>query len=279
VTHVFGSDGALLATWQLPAIDLVGEDAGLLYLQGGDSTGEAVFVVTREGEVIDTIRPPVADHENGHVRVDRSVRGVEPTYFYIPYAPMNVWAWSPLGYMVTGAMDRYTIELRVPRDGPGVPPSRTRPKWRPGDPVTSIRRDVDLVPIPDAQRDETRDGVLAYISSMSRVANVSDFEIPSTKPPYDWIYTGLDGRLWLRVRGKSERAGPETHRTAPFAPGWTESWLYDVFEPDGRYLGRVPHPDAEAAVGSMRMRGDTVWARTANADRAPIVVRYVIHWR
>jgi hypothetical protein len=29
----------------------------------------------------------------------------------------------------------------------------------------------------------------------------------------------------------------------------------------------------------MQMRGDTAWARSSNADGAPIVVRYVIDWQ
>jgi hypothetical protein len=63
------------------------------------------------------------------------------------------------------------------------------------------------------------------------------------------------------------------------SPGWAEPWSYDLFEPDGRYLGRVPIREQDASIRVLRMRGDTAWGHTLNADGAPIVVRYVVRWR
>jgi hypothetical protein len=266
--HVFASDGTFLASWNMPPGLVLGEDGDLVHVRGGVGDTSVVFAVAPDGTLVDTIRAPLEDNERGsHVRIDYSVAGFGPTWFYIPYAPVMRWAWSPLGYMVTGAMDRYAIDLRL------------APRWQAGNPVVSIRRDFAPVPIPDALRDEIHDGVREYIASMSNVARVAAFEIPEVMPPYDWIETGHDGRIWLRVPVESVRVGPGERERAPWAEGWFEARGYDLFEPDGRYLGRVPLPDRDVAVSLMQMRGDTAWARSANADGAPIVVRYVIRWR
>jgi hypothetical protein len=55
--------------------------------------------------------------------------------------------------------------------------------------------------------------------------------------------------------------------------GWM---LFDVYEPNGTYLGQVQVP---ARVDPIVMRGDLIWATTCNDDGVPSVGRYRISWR
>jgi hypothetical protein len=56
---------------------------------------------------------------------------------------------------------------------------------------------------------------------------------------------------------------------------WSEPQLYDIFKPDGTYIGRV-QPN-EGALGHA-VRGDTVWYAWMTDDNVPVVRRYIIRW-
>ena len=56
---------------------------------------------------------------------------------------------------------------------------------------------------------------------------------------------------------------------------WTEPTVYDVFEPDGTYVGQVSIPDGVWVVATA---GDTVWAVTHDEFDIPYVHRYRIAW-
>lgn len=74
--------------------------------------------------------------------------------------------------------------------------------------------------------------------------------MPRVKPAYRGIDVGIDGRIWIRLHGIAERV-PGGDPTGP--PGvsraWREPTLYDVFESDGTYVGRVRLPDGVRLVG------------------------------
>jgi hypothetical protein len=52
--------------------------------------------------------------------------------------------------------------------------------------------------------------------------------------------------------------------------------LYDLFEPDGTYLGQVQVP---ARVSTMVRRGDHIWGIAFDEDDVATVKRYRIAWR
>ncbi|MNC89062.1 hypothetical protein D3C83_49550 [compost metagenome] len=57
---------------------------------------------------------------------------------------------------------------------------------------------------------------------------------------------------------------------------WREPNVFDVFEPDGAYIGQVQFPDD--TFWHMSIRGDTVVAALRIEDGVNIVRRYRVVW-
>lgn len=57
---------------------------------------------------------------------------------------------------------------------------------------------------------------------------------------------------------------------------WTTPIGYDVFEPDGRYLGPVTIPDNVPQFPPPVFRGDTVWAVSQDENDVPYVTRFLL---
>jgi hypothetical protein len=60
---------------------------------------------------------------------------------------------------------------------------------------------------------------------------------------------------------------------------WIEPVAFDVFEPDGRYLGMVRAPEGFATSPRPFIRGDTVWAVVRGELEVPYVTRFHIQHR
>lgn len=114
-------------------------------------------------------------------------------------------------------------------------------------------------------------------------------DIPETKPLYEDLQVALDGRIWIAILPEvSTRIGSSSIGGGIGQPGTSRApaqgpppppprpALYDVFEPDGQYLGQVQVP---AKVSSVVRRGDQVWAVAFDDDDVPRIKRYRIAWR
>ena len=84
---------------------------------------------------------------------------------------------------------------------------------------------------------------------------------------------GRDGRIWVRLwtealPEENEAHDPDDPRSEPVT--WPSPLRYDVFEPDGTYLGAVNPPEGFADYPQPVFDGDGVWAVTRDAlgDRA-----------
>jgi hypothetical protein len=109
-------------------------------------------------------------------------------------------------------------------------------------------------------------------------------------PYFAGLRVGADGRVWVPLLGENVRRGGSVsmrggtgRATVSNAqrPGNTNAEeprpaLYDVFEPNGTYLGQVQIP---ARVSTIYRRGDHVWGVAYNEDDVATVKRYRIAWR
>jgi len=176
------------------------------------------------------------------------------------FVPAKQWAWSPLGYMVVGVNRDYSFELRPP-----------------GRPVLRIERTVEPVELQPEERAEweARNEWTRRNEGQFMTAEIPP--VPAQKPPYRGLYIGERGRIWVWRYTVAEKMDPaEVREPDPNRPPpitWREPRVFDVFEPDGTYLGEVRMPPRTSAA---IFRGDTIWAIRRGELDEQYIVRLVV---
>jgi len=184
-------------------------------------------------------------------------------------------ALSPFGYFVTGAPLRYAIDVQ-----------------RPGKPLR-IERTHTPVRLAGAERAEWN-AMADHLSkqpigmSMRRNQNggtdtifgpTVKYAAPETKPVFRSLQVDDDGRIWVERHVAARRVPPGSSARAPISKDprppitWREPATYDVFEPDGRFLGTVTAPDKTTFHAR---RGRHIWAVQRGEFDEPYIVRYRI---
>jgi hypothetical protein len=99
--------------------------------------------------------------------------------------------------------------------------------------------------------------------------------IPDTKPPYRGLFVGLDGRIWVQLYQPAyQKVPPAGQEPDPTEQTWVEPIAFDVFEPDGRYLGMVRVPDGFSTYPQPVARGETLWAVVRDELDVPQIVQF-----
>ena len=164
--------------------------------------------------------------------------------FGVPFAPRLIWQFDRRGYLWHGVSDRY----RVVQQRLG------------GDTVRIIGREYTPISVTAADRARALEGLEWFISQGGTVV---PSRIPNEKPAYQDIRVDDAGYLWVRPT----TAEPEQGRA------------FDVFDPDGRYLGRVHSDVTIPRYRPMLIRGDFVYAVVTDELDVPYVVRLRIEGR
>jgi hypothetical protein len=208
-------------------------------------------------------------------------------YRQVPYTPDHVWALSPLGYFVTGFPEgrggQYSVELRLPvrraSDAAGA-----LPRWRPGDPVSSIRIPYMPVPVSSGERADHVSWYTEYMRELDSSWRWNGPAIPAHKPAYKGLWVDGDGRIWISLHtpGRLDTSGDTLKYYANGQVNgawpvhrWPEPLLFDVVEPGGRYLGKVSSVDM---IHPQVARGNRLWAIVETEYGRLTVKRYRIVW-
>lgn len=289
--NVYAADGTMLPAWPTPSGTsggMIGTSRALMV----DTTGRIVYLnrslfspsergagsrrvwirYRDDGTPIDTIETPAFAQSSPTITAS-SPDGRARTSTGVPFAPQPRYAMSPHGYVVSGIPARYAFEIPSARGS-----------------VMSVRRTVPPVPVTRQERDSARDAVTQRMRRTNPAWSWNGPEIPRDKPAYEQLYVGSDGRIWVALVAEMRPGGgsfsaigggggsaprisqrPDATTEAPRRPA-----LYDVFEPDGTYLGQVRVP---AGFVSYVRRGDQVWGVEFDEDDVPRVARYRIAWR
>lgn len=266
-----------------------GEPAGSWRIPGGRFTSQRLFVDTAgyilnwvaldldrpleerrnglvrhapDGTPGDTILAPRYDYEAPRLRAERiedesravGIRGV-------PFMPSADWTFSPLGYMVGSLSTSYRLDL-FRADG-----------------VLRIAREYERVPVAAGEKTNLEERTIAGMRDIDPAWRWDGPPIPDTKPPYSAVHVGADGRIWVVLHQPAREI--EVDDSGPDRPGepppvrYREPVVFDVFEPDGRYLGQVRAPDGFSLSPAPFFRGDRVWAIV----RDELDVQYLVRFR
>jgi hypothetical protein len=197
-----------------------------------------------DGNALDTIPVPTLPGEP-------EARRLGPT------DPSKEHALSPLGYMVVGVTDDYSFEVRWP-DGRTV----------------RIERAYEPVSFTSEERAEWQ-AVLDWFKAADYPVDLGS--VPDRKLPYGSFLADQRGRIWVQRhvaarKDKTVEALSENWSGPPLV-SWVEPNVYDVFEPDGTYLGQVRFPWLTTP---LVIRGDTAWGVRRGEFNEQYIVRLVM---
>lgn len=253
---------------------MVVDTAGYVYssvirqtVDGEDPWPGALWIVqqvkmTADGTPVDTLSVPRYRFQRAEL-VAR--RGGGTSVNAVPFAARFHWAVHPFGDFVTALGDHYAID-------------RHQPDGR----VLRIARDAAAVPVAAGEKQDAEARAIANMRNTDPDWRWNGPTIPDTKPPITGLYTAEDGRIWVGVPAAGEPI-PEDEREpaddrAPNRPPparFREPVVFDIFEPDGRYIGRVHAPHGFSLYPRPIFRGHHVWA----VVRDELGVSYLVRFR
>jgi hypothetical protein len=254
VTGMFTSDG--LATDRDAAIVLTAPIAA------AGVFGESGYIrFDTAGVLRDTIRVPRWVDSTPQITAVRDGGSMRASVA-LPFARGLIKSWSALGALLSGASDPYVVYV-----------------MRTGTKPLRIEGRHDQVRVIAGEADEARERVTWSMRLSAPDWTWDGPAIPSYKPAYQSLMSGYDGRIWVQLHWTGEElARPDSSRRGPSGlpppppRRYLEPNVWDVFEPDGRYLGRVRLAPSQHI---LRMRGDHVWGVLTDS----LDVAYVARWR
>jgi len=178
----------------------------------------------------------------------------------VPFSPAEGWEFSPLGYFVHFVTSRYALEL-----------------LRPDQPVLRIEKEYAPVPVAPGEARAARERIERDFRQIVPSWKWRGPPVPDHKPPFRRVILDAEGRIWVRLsRPGVERENPAYDPRDPASPAteWLEPVSFDLFMPDGAYLGRVDAPEGFSPSPWPVARGDTVWAVVQDELGVPRVTRF-----
>jgi hypothetical protein len=184
----------------------------------------------------------------------------------VPFTGQFFWAVHPSGAMLTALGDRYAVDLhRV--DGT----------------VLRMTRDTEPIAVLPDEKAEAEAGATRNMRGMVPDWRWNGPPIPDTKAPITGLRVGQDGRIWVQLATRAERI-PEEERLQLASPDpesppplrFRTPVVFDVFEPDGRYLGQVRTPRGFAVYPQPVFEKDHVWAVVRDELDVSYVVKFTI---
>ena len=202
---------------------------------------ESVIVINPDGDQRDMLLPPGSDFEPPSLELQL---GNTSMLVPVPMTPQHHWALHPNGHFLTGISSDYRVDLGLDQG------------------VLRIERAFAPVAISDAERNYHREDMERGMRASQSGWRWNGPPVPRTRPAFRSLATGRDGRIWV---------------TLPTEAYPVENERYDVFEPDGTYLGAVVPPEGFAGTPRPVFDGDHVWALTRDEVGVERVVRYRIN--
>jgi hypothetical protein len=277
--NIYNTDGTHRTTVAMPFADCCGlpvtiDTANRIWLttQPGVIAGQenpvdpSTFIATAirylrydmTGALIDSVMAPVLPGADGRVAaLQISSAGMLGAVRQVPYATYPRQAVSPLGHIVSAMARPYAVHTQA----------RAKP----------IRITRAFVPplVDGTERAQLRAEIEHFMRRENPDFRWNGPELPHDKPPINGLRVGLDGRIWVELSVPSEEFVPDlpsgpTRNRPPLVTFRPREKRWDVFEADGRYLGRIA---ASRGVTLYATRGNRLWGVIRDANDVAAVVR------
>jgi len=170
----------------------------------------------------------------------KSAGGVSMMSAGVPFTPSLAWRLDARGFLWFGI----TAPYRIYQGRLG------------GDTVRIVERVYDPIPVTSAERAKSLERFSWFTQQGGQI---DESRIPARKPAFERFYVDDRGGLWV----VPEVAAQDTAGGTPF----------DVFDGEGRYLGRLRAPWAVSGSLPPVFRGDRLYVVTTDDDGVPYVVR------
>ena len=214
--------------------------------------------VSPDGQIVDTMEIPDVGFEAA--RIEASLDG-STSVNSVPWTAGEQAEWHPDGWFIHGISDTYAFTL-----------------LRPGEPLR-IERVIDPIPVQSGERDMRRALATRNMRGTDPNWRWNGPAIPDAKAPYDRIYAGRTGRIWVTRNGPAyEQVDSDFDPNDPedIEENWGEDTLIDVFEKDGTFLGTITAPRDLSFYPRPVFDGDVVWGIARDEYGVQQVVRYRI---
>lgn len=243
---VYDTAGALITTHPRPAgVGMVpwpgGFDrSGRLYDIGpvpaaGGQVGHGIVRLEPGLHPSDTLPLPAFDGEFFEVVTgDRAHRNIQRVN--VPFTGSQVWRVDPEGSVWTAETDRYQLFRHAFA----------------GDTTRIVERRQSPVRVSASEMSEV---VKSYQWFVDMGGKLDRSRIPGQKPPFDSFFFSPDGHMWV----------------VP-TQGEDQPVRFDIFDPEGRYLGRVTGTERILPVPAPVVRGDVFAAVAQDQAGVPSVV-------
>ena len=270
--NVYSPAGEDITSWRVAGgfntsrrmyLDGAGNSYNMVLLERGLAPWDWTYGLARytpDGEHADTVIAPTWDYEAPQLTASREGSNSSTS---VPFSPTKEWSFSPLGYMVGGVSTDYTITL-----------------YRVDQPILQIKKEFTPVAVLPEEAEERERRQVANWRRQYPGWRWNGPPIPETKPPFREVYVGDDGRIWVQLSQTGrptmtvEEAREEERRTSRPPLRYSEPVAFDVFDPEGRFLGLVITPDEFRTSPQPVFRGDYVWAVTRDELDVITVVRF-----
>jgi hypothetical protein len=273
--NVYSRDGEYIEAWRIRGFwsgrpmwaDTIGNVYTGVLLDPAASLPDWRLGVVRysaSGIPGDTIPMPQWDYERPKMYAGS---GRNTSDWSVPFTPDAASTFSPLGYTLGGVPTRYAFDLFI---APNHVLRLSRDNWKPA-------------PVAPGERAEQEAMVTSILRRTEPGWRWNGPPIPDTKPSYKDFFADSQGRIWVQLHAEAYELPEDEAVPPPDAPWiddvtqrWLEPVVYDVFEPDGRYLGMVRAPNGFLPKPPPVARGDTVWAVVLGEMDVPSIVRFRI---
>lgn len=180
----------------------------------------------------DTLESPPHEGESFELETENSYMAAT-----VPFTGGRVTTLDPGGTVWTGVNEDYAF-ARVSLAG---------------DTMRVVRKDFEPAPVTHEDRDEALERLDWF---RSQGGEVDPSRIPDTKPAYRWLAASPSGHLWV----------------APVVEEADVGSVLDIFDPEGRYLGRVDLP-VTLTGRTLVFRDDQIYGLTTDELDVSYVVR------